>query len=980
MRKKLSLLFLFLISFFGYNGFSQVKGENLVINSQLSVYEENSVNINEVSNFKNIVIFIRFQDEDDFVAPSSYAYYDNLFNSLEQVSLRDYYLEASYGLLDITTIFATPAEEVFYYVDSFPRSYYQDYDEVDNPDGVTEENRQEREHLLLKNAIDYIESLNIIDSGYNLDTNEDGEIDSITFLVSGEAEGWNSLLWPHKWSLSTYYNFSAGEFYNDAPAINGLYAYTYTLGFLGYTTDYDYVVDVGVLAHETFHLISAPDLYHYYDYTWIDAIGYWGLMESIGSIPNHMLGYMKETYGNWISSVTEITESGSYTLYPLQDSPNNLYRIPTGYSNEYVYLEYRDNDGLYESNLPDSGLIVYRVDLDYYDDGNVYGYYDENGAPQNEVFVFRPGIVDTIPPIEFEGIDDELIDEDGSIDDAALSNHNRYDEMGNNTDILMFYSDGTLMDMKIYNVVERNGYISFDVYLPPQIELKTNIDIDKSADIFLVDSPGLSYYVDITNIPNDADIYYTLDGTTPDMTSSQYLGGSIEISNGNNIVKLAVYQNNELISSVSKTFEFRSTIESEHNPYGDKNNTFWYIHLDQESEYTIRFNSQFALENGYDYLSFFDGLNWVDYTHTELSDQTLTYNNNGLLILFTSDYSDSDYYGFTGTLEVSRILDFDLIGDSLVSSEVFSTYSDLGYSLDTGSETGYYVLAFNNVNTDIVGEYQVTYQLYDSKDTLIDTIVRTIHIRDSQKPLITLNGEDTIYLEYNQEYIDSSVTCSDNYDSECEIVIAGDTVNTNVLGSYTIHYNTTDSSGNIADEVTRLVIVQDTTAPVVSLNPSLDTIVLNGEYTEYGVTATDFQLTTTSISGDVLTDQAGTYILVYTVEDESGNISTISRYVTIYNPAPKVEFALGSALTTIELHTEYTDGTCSVRVNGVSDECVVKSNNINSSVTGIYNITYSYTFNEIEYTYKRFVIVYNDDFTTEGIVLFFKEKSWEEEL
>ncbi len=979
MIKKLSLVFLLLISIFSYSEIIQVKSENLIVNSQLSV-QENSVNINEVSNFKNIVIFIRFQDEDSFVAPSSYTYYDNLFNSLDQVSLRDYYLEASYGLLDITTIFATPTEELFYYVDSFPRSYYQDYDEVDNPNGVTDDNRQAREHLLLKNAIDYIDSLNLIDSGYNLDTNDDGEIDSITFLVSGEAEGWNSLLWPHKWSLSTYYNFSAGEFYNNAPAINGLYAYTYTMGFLGYTTDYDYIVDVGVLAHETFHLISAPDLYHYYDYTWIDAIGYWGLMESIGSTPNHMLGYMKETYGNWISSVREITESGSYTLYPLQDSPNNLYRIPTGYSNEYVYLEYRDNDGLYESNLPDSGLIVYRVDLDYYDDGNVYGYYDEDGAPQNEVFVFRPGIVDILPPIEFEGTDDELIDEDGSIDDAALSNHNLYDEMGNNTDILMFYSDGTLMDMKIYNVVERNGYISFDVYLPPQIELETNIDIDKSAEIYLIDTPGLSYYVDITNVPDDADIYYTLDGTTPDMTSNQYLGGRIKISNGNNIVQLAVYQNSELISSVKKTYEFRNTIESEHNPYGDEVNTFWYIHLDEETEYSISFNSQFALENGYDFLSFFDGVNWVDYTNTELRDQVLTYNNNGILILFTSDYTESDYYGFTGTLEVSKILDFDLIGNSSVTNEVFNAYNDAGFSLDTGTETGYYVLTSDNVNINIIGEYQVTYQLYDSEDTLIDTIIRTVFIRDSQKPLITLNGDDIIYLEYNQEYNDSSVTCSDNYDSECTIVVAGDIVDTNVLGSYNITYNSIDSSGNIADEVTRQVIVQDTTAPVLSLNPSLDTIELNGEYTEYGVTATDFQLTTTSITGNVSTSQAGTYILVYTVEDASGNVSNISRYITVYNPAPKVEFILGSTLTTIAVNSEYADGTCQVSVDGVLNDCEVKSNNINTNVPGIYNITYSYIINEIEYTYKRYVFVYDDDFTPDLITIYYKEEFEGKEL
>ncbi len=58
------------------------------------------------------------------------------------------------------------------------------------------------------------------------------------------------------------------------------------------------------------------------------------------------------------SIVTTITSSGSYSLNPLSQSEENLLRIDTGYSNEYVYLEYRYQEGKYESTLPDSGLII----------------------------------------------------------------------------------------------------------------------------------------------------------------------------------------------------------------------------------------------------------------------------------------------------------------------------------------------------------------------------------------------------------------------------------------------------------------------------------------------------------------------------------------------------------------------------------------------------------------------------------------------
>jgi len=44
------------------------------------------------------------------------------------------------------------------------------------------------------------------------------------------------------------------------------------------------------------------------------------------------------------------------------------------------------------------------------------------------------------------------------------------------------------------------------------------------------------------------------------------------------------------------------------------------------------------------------------------------------------------------------------------------------------------------------------------------------------------------------------------------------TVDVNVVGTYTVTYNTTDAAGNAATPVTRTVIVQDTIAPTITLN------------------------------------------------------------------------------------------------------------------------------------------------------------------
>lgn len=469
MRRILALFILFLAFFMPalrVNAIDTVETLN-IINKEIEDVQNGP--INESAGFANIVIFIKFADEPSYSAPHDYDYYESLFNDEVNASLKSYYEEVSYNQLTIDSYIVNDGATIIFYQDINDRGYYEIYDASTNLLGYEEDDSQEakeREHGLLKRAIDYVEANNLVSDSIDLDVNSDGDIDSITFAISGEDDGWNTILWPHKWNLSTYYNYSNDTYYALAPTINGLNAYVYTLELLGNSVDYGKKIDVGVIAHETFHLISAPDLYHYYRYDFIDPVGDWGLMDSTSHIPSHMLGYMKEMYGNWMNTVDVINDSGTYTLAPLADSSNNLYKIDLGYSNEFVYIEYRDAVGIFESNLPSSGLLVYRVDMDYFDKGNEHGYYDTQGNPIDELFVFRPGISNTPLPIFFEEIDDEEIDEDGEIDDAALSNNNLYNEMGNDTDITMFYSDGSLMDIKIFNVVEHDGVITFDVYLP----------------------------------------------------------------------------------------------------------------------------------------------------------------------------------------------------------------------------------------------------------------------------------------------------------------------------------------------------------------------------------------------------------------------------------------------------------------------------------------------------------------------------------
>ena len=74
-------------------------------------------------------------------------------------------------------------------------------------------------------------------------------------------------------------------------------------------------------------------------------------------------------------------------------------------------------------------------------------------------------------------------------------------------------------------------------------------------------------------------------------------------------------------------------------------------------------------------------------------------------------------------------------------------------------------------------------------------------------------------------------------------------VDTSVIGTYTVTYNVTDSSGNAATEVTRVVNVVDTTIPVITLvGDTQITVEVGTTYTDLGATASD------NYDGDITAD------------------------------------------------------------------------------------------------------------------------------
>ena len=132
-------------------------------------------------------------------------------------------------------------------------------------------------------------------------------------------------------------------------------------------------------------------------------------------------------------------------------------------------------------------------------------------------------------------------------------------------------------------------------------------------------------------------------------------------------------------------------------------------------------------------------------------------------------------------------------------------------------------------------------------------------------------------------------TADDNYDGDLTGKVKTDgEVDVKKTGDYVLTYTVEDSSGNKAEEK-RTIHVVDTTAPIITLAGENTVYVQNGEnYTEAGYMAQDGcdgDITDrVTVSGDVDTSTAGSYILTYEVKDSSGNEASMQRTVRVYAP------------------------------------------------------------------------------------------------
>ncbi len=395
----------------------------------------------------NISIFIRFSDEGQFT--NSYSSINNMFNNVSAgaVSMRSYFRAASYGAIEIPTTFypGHNGETIISYQDIYPRSYFKPYNASTNTNGYqSDDERREREFALLERAVNYINNNYPVPSDLNIDYDDDGFVDNVCFIIRGGVGAWNSLLWPHQWEL-----------FDKEVYINGKRVWSFNFHLADATSYFN----TSTMCHEMNHSLGAPDLYHYYYEKNLYQVGPWDLMHANATPPQHCGAYMKMKYGHWIDEIPEITEAGTYTLNPISSpTPTNVaYKILTDDPNQFYVLEYRDKSSMFETSLPGSGLLIYRINTSYHGNAN----YNPNEGIYDEVYLFRPGASTTA---------------NGSLNKAHHSSNVNRSEFSAATSAYPFFTNGTIdRSIRIYNITNAGNTISFTYGSMSDCEPPTNL-------------------------------------------------------------------------------------------------------------------------------------------------------------------------------------------------------------------------------------------------------------------------------------------------------------------------------------------------------------------------------------------------------------------------------------------------------------------------------------------------------------------------
>lgn len=178
-------------------------------------------------------------------------------------------------------------------------------------------------------------------------------------------------------------------------------------------------------------------------------------------------------------------------------------------------------------------------------------------------------------------------------------------------------------------------------------------------------------------------------------------------------------------------------------------------------------------------------------------------------------YTFSYFFSKIRKTKIVNIVDKDLPNIELVGEKEINIcpntkYEDEGYK------------AFDEYDGDLTNKVviseddsEVHYEVLDSSGNKY-SINRTIIREDTEAPIISLKGNNTIYVRKGSKYYEPGYNISDNCDENLTVDVT-DNININQDGKYIVTYKAIDSSGNASEVIRNIVVYTDDKIGVVYL-------------------------------------------------------------------------------------------------------------------------------------------------------------------
>ncbi len=188
--------------------------------------------------------------------------------------------------------------------------------------------------------------------------------------------------------------------------------------------------------------------------------------------------------------------------------------------------------------------------------------------------------------------------------------------------------------------------------------------------------------------------------------------------------------------------------------------------------------------------------------------------------------------------------------------------------------------ALSDISNASLGEYQIT------STSGGRTLTCRVTVQDTQGPVLELR-EHQVYLNGNVTVQDFVVSATDpSGEVTLTMLTQPDCA---AVSTHTIVVEARDVHGNVTTAETQLYVVTDMIPPVISgVQEALSVEKHSDPDYLAGVSATDDkagQVEVTVDASKVNTAVAGTYVVIYTARDSSGNVTTVRRMVHVKHDA-----------------------------------------------------------------------------------------------